>query len=146
LKGILIGTFDAIKPILNMVLISIHPFALRKLFLFIVAFLCFSALCLADPVLMVRRYSVRPDRTASLKNSAQASEQFFSSENVLFAGANATYGEIAPISINHAAKPGGFRLREVSHSGLRNPACVRRLSISSAEFPDEPAALGLRKI
>ena len=45
-----------------MVLISIHPFALRKLFLVIVAFLCFSAFCFADPVLMVRRYSTHPPR------------------------------------------------------------------------------------
>jgi hypothetical protein len=40
-----------------MVLISIHPFALRKLFLFVVALVCFSAFCFADPVLMVRRSS-----------------------------------------------------------------------------------------
>ena len=43
-----------------MVLISIHPFALRKVFLVIVALLCFSALCLADPVLMVHRYTGSP--------------------------------------------------------------------------------------
>jgi len=46
-----------------MVLISIRPFALRKVLLAIVAFLCFSALCFADPVLMVRRYS-RAERLA----------------------------------------------------------------------------------
>jgi hypothetical protein len=39
-----------------MVLISIQPFALRKIFLVIVALLCFSTLCFADPVLMVQRY------------------------------------------------------------------------------------------
>jgi len=43
-----------------MVLISIHPFALRKLFLVIAALLCFSALCFADPLLMTRRYEQRP--------------------------------------------------------------------------------------
>jgi hypothetical protein len=53
-----------------MVLISIHPFALRKIFLVIVASLCFSALCLADPVLMVHRYSSAPDR--SVKATATA--------------------------------------------------------------------------
>ena len=47
-----------------MVLISIHPFAVRKLFLIIVAFLCFSAVCLADPVLMVRRYASHAERLA----------------------------------------------------------------------------------
>gem|GEM_PF-2611181 len=45
-----------------MVLISIHPFPLRKIFLVIVAFLCFSALCFADPVLMVRRYASHTER------------------------------------------------------------------------------------
>jgi hypothetical protein len=40
-----------------MVLISIQPFALRKLFLVIAALLCFSALCFADPVLMAQRYT-----------------------------------------------------------------------------------------
>jgi hypothetical protein len=42
-----------------MVLISIHPFALRKLVLIIAALLGFSALCFADPVLMTARYSQR---------------------------------------------------------------------------------------
>jgi hypothetical protein len=40
-----------------MVLISIHPFAFRKIFLVLLALLGFSALCFADPVLMARRYS-----------------------------------------------------------------------------------------
>jgi hypothetical protein len=39
-----------------MVLVSIRPFALRKIFLVIVALLCFSVLCLADPLLMAQRY------------------------------------------------------------------------------------------
>jgi hypothetical protein len=43
-----------------MVLISIHPFALRRLFLVVVAMSGFSALCFADPVLMAHRYG--PDR------------------------------------------------------------------------------------
>ena len=40
-----------------MVLVSIHPFALRKIFLVIAALLCFSALCFADPVLVAQRYA-----------------------------------------------------------------------------------------
>jgi hypothetical protein len=40
-----------------MVLISIQPFAFRKVLLVIAAMVCFSALCLADPVLMVHRYA-----------------------------------------------------------------------------------------
>jgi hypothetical protein len=39
-----------------MVLISIHPFALRPLILALLALVGFSALCFADPVLMARRY------------------------------------------------------------------------------------------
>jgi hypothetical protein len=55
-----------------MVLISIHPFALRKIFLVIVALLCFSALCFADPVLMVHRYSTSPRQPAGTKATAPA--------------------------------------------------------------------------
>ena len=51
-----------INTITSMVLISIHPFALRKLLFVVVAFLCLSAFCFADPVLMVRRYSTHPPR------------------------------------------------------------------------------------
>ena len=40
-----------------MVLISIQPFALRKVLLVIAALFCFSALCFADPVLMAERYA-----------------------------------------------------------------------------------------
>jgi hypothetical protein len=40
-----------------MVLISIDPFASRRILLVIAALLCFSALCFADPVLMAQRYA-----------------------------------------------------------------------------------------
>jgi hypothetical protein len=62
-----------IITITSMVLISIHPFAFRKLFLVIVAFLCFSAFCLADPVLMVRRYSNHPAHIGAVSAPAPAS-------------------------------------------------------------------------
>jgi hypothetical protein len=52
-----------------MVLISIDPFASRKLLLAIVAFLCFSAFCFADPVLMVHRYTARPEQMAATKTA-----------------------------------------------------------------------------
>jgi hypothetical protein len=47
----------AIKTITNMVLISIHPFAFRKIFFVIAALLCFSAVCFADPVFVAQRYT-----------------------------------------------------------------------------------------
>jgi hypothetical protein len=56
-----------IKTITSMVLISIHPFCLRKIFLIVVALLCFSAFCFADPVLMVRRYATHSERLDALK-------------------------------------------------------------------------------
>lgn len=65
-----IGTSGAIKTITSMVLISIHPFALRRLILVVLALVGFSALCYADPVLMARRYGTekapptRPDAPA----------------------------------------------------------------------------------
>ncbi|MFN2623768.1 MAG: hypothetical protein ABR611_13100 [Chthoniobacterales bacterium] len=48
-----------IKTITSMVLISIQPFAFRKIFLVIAALVCFSALCFADPVLMAEHYAPR---------------------------------------------------------------------------------------
>ena len=64
-----------INAITSMVLISIHPFALRKLFLLIVAFLCFSAFCFADPVLMVRRYSNHSDHLRTVTEPAPAFQE-----------------------------------------------------------------------
>lgn len=49
-----------VNTIASMVLISIHPFAVRKLVLVIAALLGFSALCFADPLLMTARYAPRP--------------------------------------------------------------------------------------
>ena len=40
-----------------MVLISIAPFAFRRLLLIVLALIGFSAVCFADPVLVARRYS-----------------------------------------------------------------------------------------
>jgi hypothetical protein len=46
-----------INTIVDMVLISIHPFAVRKIFLLAVALLGLSsAFCFADPVFMTRQY------------------------------------------------------------------------------------------
>jgi len=55
----------AIKTITNMVLISIHPFALRKVFLAIGVLLCLSALCFADPVLMAQHYAASVSAAAA---------------------------------------------------------------------------------
>jgi hypothetical protein len=43
-----------------MLLISIHPFAFRRLALLVLALAGFSALCFADPVLMAHRYTQSP--------------------------------------------------------------------------------------
>lgn len=56
----------AIKTTTSMVLISIQPFALRKIFLVIAALLCFSALCLADPLFVTQRYSAPASERAHL--------------------------------------------------------------------------------
>ena len=48
----------AIKTITNMVLISMQPFAARKILLLAAALLCLSsAFCLADSLFMTRRYA-----------------------------------------------------------------------------------------
>jgi hypothetical protein len=49
-----------------MILISIHPFAIKKLFLLVVAFLCVSsALSFADSLFMTRHYASDQNRTNS---------------------------------------------------------------------------------
>jgi hypothetical protein len=50
--------------IIPMVLVSIHPFAVRKIFLLALAILGLSsALCFADPVFMARQYDPARDHT-----------------------------------------------------------------------------------
>src|SRR5205807_2184948 len=53
----------------------IHPFALRKVFLVIVALLCFSALCLADPVLMVHRFTGSPGHLPAVSTAPATLQQ-----------------------------------------------------------------------
>jgi hypothetical protein len=57
-----------------MVLISIQPFALRKMFLVIAALVCFSALCFADPVLMAEQYVPRASSFDATSNPAMRSQ------------------------------------------------------------------------
>ena len=52
-----------IISITAMVLISIHPFGLRRVLLIVLALVGFSAVCFADPVLVARRYG--PGRTVN---------------------------------------------------------------------------------
>ena len=52
-----------------MVLISIHPFALRRIFLLVLALVGFSKLCFADPVLMAHRYNHDHSRVAGNASS-----------------------------------------------------------------------------
>src|SRR4051812_43337346 len=55
-----------------MLLISIHPFALRRLALIIFAIAGFSALCFADPVLMAHRYTQSPSTRLFVPHKATA--------------------------------------------------------------------------
>jgi hypothetical protein len=58
-----------------MVLISIRPFALRKIFLVIAAMVCLSAICLADPVLMVHRYGTSPEQPRPARTVVHGPQQ-----------------------------------------------------------------------
>lgn len=127
-----------------MVLISIHPFALRKLFLVVVAFLCFSAFCFADPVLMVRRYTIRADPADSLKATAQAVDESPGSQAGPVSQPNWINGSFAAARPNTATL-GRFDLGSVISSPLRNPACIFRSTPAPVDSPEEPAALALRK-
>lgn len=63
---------SAIKTITGMVLISIDPFALRRLLLVLGALLGFTALCFADPVLMASRYGTSPSQVSATKTTPAA--------------------------------------------------------------------------
>ena len=78
-QALLIKTID-------MILISIHPFAFKKLFLLVVAFLCVSsALCFADSLFMTRHYASDQHRTTF---GPFRSTDIRSSASVAFATAN----------------------------------------------------------
>jgi hypothetical protein len=62
-----------INTIIRMVLISIHPFAFRKMFFVGVAVLGLSsALCFADPVFMASRYTPAPNSTHRVESAKSA--------------------------------------------------------------------------
>jgi hypothetical protein len=58
-----------------MVLISIQPFAFRKILLVIAVMVCFSAICLADPVLMVHRYAAPVEQFHAPRTAGHDSQQ-----------------------------------------------------------------------
>ena len=57
-----------------MVLISIDPFASRRIFLILAALLCFSAFCFADPVLMAQRFGTDASETGYAHNTPRLVE------------------------------------------------------------------------
>ena len=134
---------SAIKTITSMVLVSIHPFALRKLFLVILAFLCFSAFCFADPVLMVRRFPIRGERSDNLKTSSEKLAEPFASPLVPLADRNEGAADGSDSGLSESAsrpvKPRSFSFK------LGNPACIRRSTISPAGLQEEPSGFELRK-
>lgn len=77
-----------------MVLISIHPFAVRRLILVLVALVGFSALCFADPVLMARRYgaerALSPGEGPGVNQVARAPHRYLDFQSIdlppIFAG------------------------------------------------------------
>jgi hypothetical protein len=117
-------------------LISIHPFSPRKILLAIVAFLCFSALCFADPVLMVRRYS-RAERLAIprvLISTGQESAGDGQAGIVDPCFAHVESADLAASQFGSASNDGGkMGLRPgVASSLFRHASCAMRSSGASA--------------
>ena len=116
-----------------MVLISIHPFAVRKLFLIIVAFLCFSAVCLADPVLMVRRYASHTERFEAARVSVSAWQAPGGGGRPTIVAPSVTHFESADLAERQPGATsidGGNRglLPAVSSWVFRNASCTMRAS------------------
>jgi hypothetical protein len=101
------GTATAIKTITSMVLISIHPFALRRLFLVVLALAGFSALCFADPVLMAQRYGAEKHRTAANKALVVSPVTPAPDLSPNFESANLSFSIVAnaPVTLDEAAIP-----------------------------------------
>jgi hypothetical protein len=93
-----------------MVLISIQPFAFRKILLVIAAVVCFSAICLADPVLMVHRYAAPVEQTRAPRTAAQATQQPAGPDNGLAfpsRGSINSFGDMTELS---PGQPGNMHL------------------------------------
>ncbi len=116
-----------------MVLISIHPFAIRKLFLIIAALLCFSAVCFADPVLMVRRYTSHAARSAAARVFVSTWQETAGDERPGIVDpyfAHFEPADLAPRELGSASNDGGKTgLRPaVSLSVFRSASCAIRAS------------------
>lgn len=88
-----------IITIITMVLVSIHPFASRKIFLLAVALLGLSsALCFADPVFMARKYAPSRDqkRPARPEMAPQANREEPSSIWRSFERSAVRFDDISP--------------------------------------------------
>jgi hypothetical protein len=138
-----------INTITSMVLISIHPFALRKLFLVVVAFLCFSAFCLADPVLMVRRYARPSERSDKLETSTATLVAPFASSAAFGHETKRTalgFDSLASENASLSAETGGFDRPEANPFRINKPVCVHRsATMSPPRAEDPPSGIGLRK-
>jgi hypothetical protein len=122
-----------INTITNMVLISIHPFALRKVFLVIIASLCFSALCFADPVLMVHRYSPVSGHFPAAKTAAPASVGTTGSQEPLVAEAGfgplGSIDSLANQSELRSAQPGNSSFFRKAMCELRSTDYQARITL-----------------
>jgi hypothetical protein len=121
-----------------MVLISIHPFALRKIFLVIVAFLCFSALCSADPVLMVHRYAAPPEHRAGANVAGPALREPLGAQDA--AGDESGFGPLG--SIDSPGNQTELRFTEPGKIGLPAtlPSSVFRKAMCELRSTDFQAA------
>jgi hypothetical protein len=128
-----------------MVLISLHPFALRKVLLVGVALLGFSALCFADPVLMVRRYTGQAcplDRSNTFVQ-AEANDSWVDSAAQM--GRVTSRYEPSSDNVSDLTANGGVDLWEVNCSSWRSPASVLSSTLSPVGFSGEREKSGLRK-
>jgi hypothetical protein len=138
-----------------MILISIHPFGLPKLLLAIVAFLCFSALCFADPVLMVRRYpSSQMEQLTTRHVSVSSAQEHAGDGRVdVVDPFLVNFGSIKLLArqLGSASNGGGTRGMglAVSSSVFRNVSCAMRSTGAPASIhhrgnlPDPASLLAL---
>jgi hypothetical protein len=121
-----------------MILISIHPFAFKKLFLLVVAFLCVSsAVCFSDSLFMTRHYASDQQRTIF---GPFRSTTIRSSVRVAFATANIERNDGCGTSQLSSFRTDGYLTsRYVTLSGRGSILNLRDLCALGRSVPVDPA-------
>ena len=124
-----------ITTIIAMVLVSLRPFAFKKIVLFATAILCLSsAACLADSLFMARRFA--PAEQVSAPSAAQSSSQNTASRAGLSAPAADANCENSLTEVEQRSlETDDFVIIPIVNQPDQLPACIRRTQAVYVVWP-----------